>query len=128
MRYRRRWLRTSLFLACTSVPMARGQSQRVAPFAQEVRVAHDLGDIRSVAIDDRGKVWAAGPGGLRFFDGAAWSKLPNVDAADEVASSGGAVWFISRGGLWKARDGSVDRIADLQVPAVHLTAGDRVLV
>jgi hypothetical protein len=103
------------------------ETLRIAPFAQEVHIRHRTGDTRSVAAD-AGKVWAAGVDGLQVYDGAAWTKLPGMASADQVAAGNGIVWFTSGNILWRLQGDSPARVAELPASATHLAARGRVLI
>jgi hypothetical protein len=104
------------------------QGLRVGEFAQEVRTVHEAGDVRSVAITRAGAVWTAAPGGVRSFTGGKWTGLAGVPSAELVAAADDAIWFTSRGALWKIGAAAPERVVELPVAAAHIAVGKQVLV
>src|SRR5689334_18524987 len=103
------------------------QTLRVGEFAQEVRTVNELADVRSVAITREGTVWTAGPGGLRSFAAGKSTAFGGVTSAELVAAGDDAVWFTSRGALWRIRAAAAERVAGLPAAPLHLAAGKQVL-
>ncbi len=105
-----------------------------APFAQwyRDRVIRDesplANDVRGLAFDAQGRVWAATAAGPRRLEGDKWV-TPAGDKMDgptyDVESdSHGVVWFASWQGPLRAMDGRVERAGELTAPLAAVATSD----
>jgi len=106
-----------------AVPAADTLGLADAPFLQEYHEAHPLGDappandVRAIAVDPEGRVWAGTQQGVfRLGKGeTAWVRVSNeADAGpvfDLCVDHAGTVWVGAWDGLYRAREDSGYRCA-----------------
>ncbi len=132
----------ALILLClcgaTASASEAGRTVNDIPFVQEIHEPHAIGtepgmnDVRAVAVDRNGNVWAATKAGVyRLKRGERrWTAL--TEAADAgpafaVAVDGaGTVWVGAWNGLYRSTPDGLTRVASIQAPisAVCPTNGD----
>ena len=106
------------------------------PFVQEYRDPFiqtgkpKENDVRGVAVDKQGRVWAATAAGLRLIHGDASTTGENIDgpAYDVTVDPDGIVWVGAWNGLYQLSGKRLTREAGLEGPVtVVLSSGNRLL-
>lgn len=128
-------------LACALVLCAPTASRAVEPirdfpFWQEYHEPHPFAspkenDVRAVAIDRDGTVWAATAAGVRFLDGTRWKTPPGGNEAGLSfslhARSEGGVWVGSWNGILRATRGGVAPAAASGAAIAAIGGNEKVL-
>ncbi|MFT3781824.1 MAG: response regulator [Nibricoccus sp.] len=75
---------------------------------------------RALRMDDRGRLWIAGQGGVACMDQGKWKFFPNPhDSAGAFAQD---IFFDSRGDVWVTRDSAeLQRVHDGQIESIRLS-------
>ncbi|MDQ1257837.1 MAG: hypothetical protein QG656_2443, partial [Candidatus Hydrogenedentes bacterium] len=106
-----------------------------APFVQEYHEPYPLpsdagaDDVRAVAVDAHGTVFAAAKAGLYALSKGQgkWRALMSAEDAgpvfDVMADGGGAVWAGAWNGLYRAREDSAEKVDGIDGPVAALCAG-----
>lgn len=87
------------------------------PFNQEVHEPHPLGspaenDVRALALDKAGRVWAATGAGVRYLENGAWKTPADADIGPTHAlyyDTQGQLWVGAWNGLYRATPEQVTR-------------------
>jgi streptogramin lyase len=111
-----------------------------APFAQEYHEAFPLGkedgcnDVRAVAVDGAGVVWAGTRAGVYRLDRDTkrWTRLMTEEQAgpvyDIAVDRAGTVWVGAWNGLYRATPDGVDRLEQIDRPVAALCGfGDEII-
>lgn len=108
---------------------AQAQPAADTPFSQETAERHSLGsseadDVRSVAVDAQGNVWAATRAGVYALDKTSnhWKAITTQAAPSFVAftDSRGAVWIGAWDGLYRAQGDSLQKVPGIAQPVSAL--------
>jgi hypothetical protein len=117
-----------LIVWCAAIPAATFAEQVVpptadSPFVQETHEAYPLGqqpganDVRSVAVDRTGAVWAATQAGLFRLDKAKRQWAPQMSPQDAgptfdvMADAAGTIWAGAWNGLYRSAGAGLEKIA-----------------
>ena len=111
-----------------SIQIAYGQGQQGiedTPFVQEYHEPYPIepggpaNDVRAVAVDKAGRVWAATRAGVHALRDDAWSRVEGVtdgQTFDLFVDADGAVWVASWDGVYVVAAGSVRKIPEVEGP------------
>jgi len=120
-----------LFILLT-VPGAAHAVQSVAdtPFVQEYAEHHRVGktadenDVRAIAVDKEGRVWAATKAGIYALEKGTWKKTMSQQEAgptyDVVVDNSGTVWVGAWNGLYRFAKGTLHKVNGISVPIAVL--------
>jgi hypothetical protein len=121
------------FLGIT-LAMVVGAAVADTPFVQEYHEAHPFEgaakDVRAVAVDAEGVVWAATRDGVRTLRDGSWSSptgAPQGPTFDVTVDADGVVWIGAWDGLYLYEDGTFERVADVDGPISVLVSADEQL-
>jgi len=142
------WMAISVFVLQPSCVQPLGGAKD-APFDQEYHEAHPLGgpdgadDVRAVAVDGQGSVWAATRAGVyRLAKGDTRWTMPGATAGpggdtrpatdnptyDLAADRRGTVWVGAWDGLYRSSPGGLEKITGVEGPITALCFSQDVLV
>jgi ligand-binding sensor domain-containing protein len=127
------WVRILLLAGVLTLKTARADEViRDMPYAQEYHQAYPLGrpgedDVRAVAIDGQGRVWAATAEGVRYLQEEQWHAPAGGDALGPTfaihVDGQGQVWIGAWNGLYRA---TVEKIIPAGIAGVPIRAiGER---
>lgn len=113
------------------LPMASAQIKTMAdePFVQEFHEGYPLAsadenDVRAVAVDTSGRVWAATRAGIRFYENGEW-RTPTAAgtgvAFDVVCDAKGTTWVGAWNGLYQITGENCEKVREINEPisALH---------
>lgn len=129
-----------LLLVLSAPAMDTGNAVSDTPFLQEYREAYPVSgqedaanDVRAVAVDAVGAIWAATGAGLYVLrqDTLTWqAMLPKAAAGpvfDVTAGADGVIWAGAWNGVWRATGGEIAQETDVTEPIAALCVhGERV--
>ncbi|MCC6796147.1 MAG: regulator [Candidatus Hydrogenedentes bacterium] len=114
-----------LFLFVWALPLqAPGEPIEDTPFIQEYHEAYPLAsekenDVRRLAVDPKGRVWAATRDGVRVLDEGKWTTPNGAGTGLSLAvycDSKGAIWAGTWDGLYTFTDNGAAKIKEINEP------------
>jgi len=134
------WLLISLWFFLTAIPGVSQDRFNDSPFDQEYHEAYPIGDgremndVRAVAIDPAGLVWAATKAGVYQLDTGSKTWISQMSPAeagpafDLIVDPKGEIWAAAWNGVYHSTPNGMEKVKGIEQPIAAIGAtGDEII-